>query len=85
MLAYKINTQIGFDGKILIPDYLRIYYSQQVEIIILIPEQINKAQNNVLHFYELIEKFNSINEHDIDINNIYINRQKENKRQFDFN
>lgn len=83
MLAYKFTTQISYDGKIIIPDYLRNCYASTVEVIMLLPEK--KTKPNITLFYDLIAQYNRIDEPELDINQLMNHREIGNERQFDFN
>lgn len=83
MLAYKFNTKISYDGKIIIPDYLKKFYASSVEVIMLLPEK--KTKPNITLFYDLIAQYNQIDEPELDIDTLTNDRQKDNGRQFDFN
>ncbi len=53
MVAYKFSTQISYDGRIIIPEYLKNYYSNPVEIIMLFPEKKEGTNNAFANFYNL--------------------------------
>ena len=82
MFAYKFYSHIGNDGKILIPEYLRNFSSNSVEIIMLVPEQ-RKIENNK-YFFSLLKKYNTIDEPELEIKELYKNRNTDNVRNFDF-
>jgi len=44
-----------------------------------------KENNRISVFYNLVKKYNRIEEPELDINELYNNRSNNNERQFDFN
>ena len=84
MQAYRLYTKINSEGKIIIPDYLKELYSQNVEIIILIPEKLKISKNRINRFYTIIDKYNAIEEKELNITQIYTNRANKNERKFKF-
>jgi len=85
MLAYKFITQIDSEGKIIVPDYLKNYYSNSVEIIMLFHENKIEIEDRISVFYNLIDKYNQIEEPELDSSELYKNKHHRNERHFDFN
>jgi len=73
MIAYKFTTEIGKDGKIKVPKYLKKYSSNSVEIIMLIPDKTEEG-NDISNFYNLIEDYNKVEEPELNISEIYKTR-----------
>ena len=46
--------------------------------------ETEKERNRIAEFYNLINEFNAIDEPDIDVNDIYVERKMNDGRQFDF-
>ena len=82
-LAYRFTTHINDLGKINIPKIMRNLYSKKVEVILFIPKKEEK-KDNILNFYKLINQYSSIEEPELNINNILNDREQQNTRKFVF-
>jgi hypothetical protein len=60
MLAYKIETTITEDGKIILPANLKNIYSHKVEILVLDKEQ-KKKEKTSFGVYDLGGKLDNVN------------------------
>ena len=76
--------KINVDGSIKIPDYIRYSPLESVEIIILLQGE-KKDNQDITNFYNLIEAYNKIDEPELDIDNLYLDRNEQSGRKFDFN
>jgi hypothetical protein len=47
MKAYKIETNITTDGKIILPLEMKDFFNELVEIILLIPERTEPKKRNI--------------------------------------
>lgn len=81
-LTYKLLTHVNQNGEITLPKKLNKFYDKNVEIIIYIPKKT--FQNKEFDFYDLIEKYNSIDEPELDTKTIISERNGNNTRKFIF-
>jgi len=71
MIAYKFLSNINPNGTITLPDYIGALTQDKVEVIILLPEE---AKATTVSFYDLIEEYATIDEPELNTEEIYHRR-----------
>lgn len=85
MEAYKFQTTVTEDGKIILPREMKNLCAHEVEIILLDLQDKSKLHFNPVEILSSItNEYNQIEEEDINISEIYKSREKRNGREFIF-